>query len=206
MLDRIRSLAAFEAFVPADFAAEVARELPGSTTLADLAAGDAALVAALQAIDELAARMMRLHIDHIAPAMPLPTRRVFASTIVTYRDKLDVLADRVRATGADAAPIVEAARATLAVRDAARDAVLAVVRERARTSITQADERARDIKLEDAQRKQWSRARRDLEAITDEPARILAAPMATRMAAWDDQLDEPPEKPEPTLAELIELD
>jgi hypothetical protein len=206
MLDRIRSLAAFEAFVPADFAAELAHELPGATTLIDLASRDATFVTALQAIDELAARVMRLHIDDIAPGMPMPTRRVFASTIVSYRDKLDVLADRVRATGADPAPIVEAARATLAVRDATRDAVLALVRERAMTSIREADERARDVKLDDAQRKQWSRARRDLEAIANEPAQILAAPMATRMAAWDDQLDEPAAKPEPTLAELIELD
>jgi hypothetical protein len=48
--------------------------------------------------------------------------------------------------------------------------------------------------------------RRDLEAIAHQPEAISAAPMATRAAAWPAQLDEPEPIPEPTLAELIELD
>jgi len=87
-----------------------------------------------------------------------------------------------------------------------RPGLLSAIRELATAAIPAADQRARDRDLDDVQRKRWSAARRDLEAIADEPERILAAPFATRIAAWPEQLDEPAPKPEPTLAELIELD
>lgn len=161
---------------------------------------------------------MRFHLDHalandvsIAPA----TRRVFVQTIVNYDGKLDLLASRARGVAAHggspdpdatAALIVDAARASLALREATRQPVLALVRELAAAALSDADARARDTELSDAERKRWSAARRDLEALAAEPARILAAPFAQRLAAWPEQLDDPPPKPEPTLAELIELD
>ena len=60
--------------------------------------------------------------------------------------------------------------------------------------------------LDEPARQRWSAVRRDLEAIAHQPEAIGAAAMATRAAAWPAQLDEPEPIPEPTLAELIELD
>ena len=217
VLDRVRSIEAIEALAADAYATELAAELGAVTSLAELAARDAALVAALTAIDELAARVMRLRLDHRLPddsVLPVPTRKVFASTIATYAGRLSVLGDRVRDVAArmrtDADALVDTvlaeARATLAQRDDLRAGVLALVRSVAIASIPDADRRARDPDLAEAQRKQWSAARRDLEVLSDEPARITAAPHAARVAAWPEQLDEPAAKPEPTLAELIELD
>ncbi|MDQ3338388.1 MAG: hypothetical protein M4D80_24745 [Myxococcota bacterium] len=217
VLDRARSIPTIDALSPDDYATEVARELPPVTSVADLAARDAVLTGALHAIDELAARVMRLRLDHALPddtVLAAPTRRVFASTIVSYAGRLSVLGDRVRDVASrmrtDADALVDAvmteARVTLDQRESLRAGVLALVRSLATATIPDADRRARDPDLDAAQRKQWSAARRDLETLADEPARITAAPMAARLAAWPEQLDEPAAKPEPTLAELIELD
>ena len=219
-LDRVQSMATVEALAaaPDDYANELAREIPTASSLAELAARDAALVAGLQAVDDLAARAMRIELDRVLAtdtSLAPQTRRLFTSTVVSYRDKLPLLAERVRdaaTRGGSREPdaladaVVAAAESTLALRDAVRAGVLGLIRTLATASIPDADARARDRDLDDAQRKQWSRARRDLEAIAEEPARIGAAPMPTRMAAWEDQLDEPAPKPEPTLAELNELD
>ena len=217
VLDRVRSIAAVDALASDACAAELAAELGAVTSLADLAARDAALVGALAAIDDFAARVMRLRLDHVLPddsVLPAPTRKVFASTIATYTGRLSILEERVRdvamrmRTDADVLVdrVLAAARATLDQRDDLRAGVLGLVRSLAAATIPDADRRARDPDLDPAQRKQWSAARRDLEVLADEPARIAAAPMAARLAAWPEQLDEPAAKPEPTLAELIELD
>lgn len=217
VLDRVRSIAAVEALAPDAYATALAAELPAVTSLADLAVRDAALVAALAAIDDFAARVMRLRLDHALPddsVLPAPTRKVFASTIATYAGRLSVLGDRVRDVAtrmrADADALVERvlaeASATLAQREDLRAGVLALVRALATATIPEADGRARDPDLAPAQRTQWSAARRDLEVLAEEPAKISAAPHAARLAAWPEQLDEPAAKPEPTLAELIELD
>jgi hypothetical protein len=102
--------------------------------------------------------------------------------------------------------VVDAARATLALREALRGEVLALIRERATAAIPDADRCARDRHLGEAQRKRWSAARRDLEVIAGDPTRILAAPMAARLAAWPEQLDEPAPEPEVSFADMIELD
>jgi hypothetical protein len=140
---------------------------------------------------------------------------VFASTIVSYAGDLARLAERVRAVAERGAPpdraahvvdaVIEAARATLALRDALRDRVFARVADLARASLPEVDLRARDRKLDDAARKRWSAARRDLEILAAEPAKILAAPFAERLAAWPELIDEPNE-PEVTFADMIELD
>ncbi|MBV8761433.1 MAG: hypothetical protein JO257_29320 [Deltaproteobacteria bacterium] len=161
---------------------------------------------------------MRIRLERALAAdasIAAPTRRVFVQTVLNYAGNLELLADRARDVAArggsrdptgTAALVTDCAAAALALRDATRTPVLALVRDLATTAIADADARARDPQLPEAERKRWSAARRDLEVLAAEPARITAAPFAQRLAAWPEQLDEPPAKPEPTLAELIELD
>ena len=161
---------------------------------------------------------MRLHLERALAddaSIGAPTRRVFVQTVVNYAGNLELLAERAREVAArggsrdpdaTAGLVTNAARAALTLRAATRAPVLVLVRELATAAIADADARARDTQLPDAERKRWSAARRDLEMLAAEPARICIAPFAQRVAAWPEQLDEPPEKPEPTLAELIELD
>jgi hypothetical protein len=217
-LDHLQSLAALDAFDPASFAAALAAELPAPATLAALEARDAALTAALAAIDDLAIRAMRLRLEQALAndaSIAAPTRRVFVQTVVSYADNLELLGARARDVAArggsrdpdaTAALVTDAAGATLALREATRGPVLVLIRELATAAVADADARARDPQLPDAERKRWSAARRDLEMLAADPARITAAPFAQRIAAWPEQLDEPAPKPEPTLAELIELD
>ncbi|MEJ7599483.1 MAG: hypothetical protein WKG01_16365 [Kofleriaceae bacterium] len=101
--------------------------------------------------------------------------------------------------------VVEAARQVLALREAIRDGVLELAREQARVAIPLADQHARDRMRNDAERRRWSAMRRDLEAIAADPAHLATAPLAARLAALPEQLDEPA-PPEPSLAELLELD
>jgi hypothetical protein len=136
LLDQIQSLAASEALAaePGRYAGALAAELPESRE-----ARVAAITAALAQIDALAARVMKLRLDHALAsdtAIAPPTRRVFATTIVGYASDLGVLTARVRdvamrTRGADpdrvAALVTDAARATLALRDALRAPVLALV-------------------------------------------------------------------------------
>ena len=161
---------------------------------------------------------MRLHLDRALAAdasIAAPTRRVFVQTVVNYAGNLELLAERARDVAArggardpdaTAALVTDAARAALTLRAATRAPVLVLVRELATAALADADARARDAQLPDAERKRWSAARRDLEMLAAEPARICIAPFSQRLAAWPEQLDEPAPKPEPTLAELIELD
>ena len=218
VLDRVQSLAAIEALEadPGQYAAQLV--IPAATTLVELEARDATLAAALREVDDTIARVMRIRLDHALasdPSIAAPTRRVFASTVVSYATNLQLLSERVRdiaARGRAADPdaiaetVVTAARASLVLRDAVRAGVLSSIRDLATAAIPTAEHHARDRDLDDVQRRRWSAARRDLEALADEPERILAGPFATRLAAWPEQLDEPTPKSEPTLAELIELD
>lgn len=207
LLDRIQSLAAIDAFDPAAYASALVAELSPASTIAELEQRDAQLARALAEIDDTAARIMRIRLEHAANEVAVQTRRVFAQTIVTYAGKLDLLLDRVRgARIAEPDRFVDAARATLAIRDQLRGAALALIGELATAAIPDADRQARDVQLDDAARKQWSRVRRDLEVIARDPARILVAPMAKRVAAWPEQLDDPPAQPEVSFADLIELD
>lgn len=220
ILVRVQSLATIEALAasPSRFADQLATELAPATTIADLEARDAQLIAALGEIDELATRVMRIRLEHALAndsSIAAPTRRVFAATVANYATDLGLLSQRVRDVAArggsrdpddTAALVVEAARSTLALRDEVRAGVLELIRRLATASIAEADRQARDPDLAEPLRKRWSAVRRDLEVLVSEPAQIVAAPMAKRLAAWPEQLDEPAPKPEPTLAELIELD
>ncbi|HEX8110072.1 MAG TPA: hypothetical protein VF516_20220 [Kofleriaceae bacterium] len=203
---------------PAVYAERLAAELPAVATLIGLAARDAALVAALGQIDAMVARAMRIRLDHALASdtsIGAPTRSVFASTITGYAGRLSLLEQRardiaVRGRAADpdlvAKSVVEAGCAVLALRDALRAGVLALIRDLAREAVTEADRRARDRSLDESERRRWSAARRDLEAVAAEPERVLTAPMAARLGALPDQLDEPGMDREVAFADLLELD
>ena len=102
--------------------------------------------------------------------------------------------------------MVEAARAVLDLRAALREHVLAAGRTHALAAAPLADARARDRKLDDRAREKWSAARRDLETLAADPTHLLTAPRDRRLAALPAQLDEAPAEPEPSIADLIELD
>lgn len=220
VLDQLHSLARLEAFEaePGAYAERLAAELPAAATLAELEARDAALAGALRQIDAMIARAMRIRLDHVLAAdtsIGAPTRNVFATTIVGYAGKLPLLAQRARdvaARGSAADPdriaesVLDAARSVLGLRDAVRAGVLALICALAEAAIPQADGRARDRHLDEAARRRWSAARRDLEAVAADPARVLAAAMLARLAALPDQLDEPEPERELTFADMLELD
>lgn len=218
LIDQAQSLATIDALDPAHHASELAAEVPAAATLAELEARDAQLAAAISSIEAASTRVMRIRLDHALAAdtsIAAPTRRVFAQTIASYAGKLDLLEQRARDVAARAgardpdavtALVIDAARATLRVRDALHAGVLVLTRDLATASIPDADRNARDRTRADADRKKWSAARRELEALAAEPTRIATAPWAARIAAHAEQLDEPAPEPEPSLADLIELD
>jgi hypothetical protein len=220
ILDQACSLARIAALEadPAVYVDQLAAELPGAATLAELEARDAAAVAALGQIDALIARAMRIRLDHALASdtsIGAPTRSVFASTITGYAGRLSLLEQRardvaLRGRAADpdlvAESVVEAARAALALRAALRTGVLALIGDVARAAIPEADRRARDRGLDEPVRRRWSAARRDLEAVAADPERVLTAPMAARLGALPDQLDEPEPGREVSFADLLELD
>ena len=220
LLDRVHALASLDALEaePAVVAATLAEELPAAASLAAFEAHDAAIASVLARLDALVGRAMRLRLDHALAAessIAAPTRSVFAATVASYQHQLPLLAQRahdVAARGGAARPdevarwVVEAARSVLALRHVIREGVLALARERARLAVPLANQHARDRTRGDPERRKWSALRRDLEAIVADPDHLTAAPLATRLAALPEQLDEPAPAPEPTLAELIELD
>jgi hypothetical protein len=218
LLDQAQSLAQIDALEPSRHASELAGELPAATTLAELETRDAQLAAAIASVEAAATRVMRIRLDHALAAdtsIAAPTRRVFAQTIATYAGKLDLLDSRARDVAArggardpDAvtALVVEAARTTLALRDALHAGVLALIRDLSAASIQDADRCARDRTRSDPERKRWSAARRELEALAADPTRIAAGSWPARIAQHSEQLDEPAPEAEPSLADLLELD
>src|SRR5262245_20470965 len=101
ILDQAYSLARLEALEaePGAYAEQLAAELPAATTLAELEARDALLIAALGQIDAMIARAMRIRLDHALAAdgsIAPPTRSVFSHTIVGYARRLPLLAERAR--------------------------------------------------------------------------------------------------------------
>lgn len=218
LLDAVHTWASIEAFDPAAYGAAVIAETPPGTTLAELEARDAFLVAAITAIEDVIARVMKLRLEHALAddtSLGAPTRRVFAQTVASYAGDLALLGDRVRELAARARAhnpeavaraVVEAARATLDLREVLRAGVLDHVRALAAAAIPIADGHARDTTHGDATRKKWSAVRRDQEMLAADPSRIQAAVFAERIASWPEQLDEPAPKPEVHPADLIELD
>lgn len=220
ILDHVQSLphiGALEAD-PHAYADQLATELGPVTSRDEITTRDDRLRTALARIDELSTRVMRIRLDHVLAneqALAPPTRKVFAATVVSYEDKLELLASRAadvasrggsRDPAAIADAVVDAARATLALRAALRHGILALIAQLSAASVPLADQTARDRRLEEAQRRAWSAVRRELEATAAQPARVVAADFTARLAAWPAQLDEPDPSSEPTVADLIELD
>jgi len=218
LLDELQSLARLEVFDPGVYLARLDEELGTAATIAELEATDAALREALASIDALAQRAMRIRLDHALAAdssIPVPTRKVFAGTVVAYADDLERLRTRARDISVRAAPasadavaavVVDAARATLELRAELGHGVLALARARAESALPLSQAAARDRHADDAVRMRWSAIRRDLEAIVDRPTRIAEAALADRLAALPPLLDEPEPERELTRGELLELD
>lgn len=220
ILDRVHTLASIETLAsePGAFATALADELPTANDAAAIATRDAALASALDRIDETIARVMRIELDRVLAAdtaIPPPTRKVFASTIISYANRLPLLAERVRdvasrarAANADAITdaVVDAAEATLALRDAVSAGVLELVRSGARSALPEVERLARDRTRDDSERTRHCALRRELEAVATAPERVRAAPLGERLKTWPDQLDEPPAEAEVTFADMIELD
>lgn len=217
-LDRAHSLAQLDAIDTASVLEQLAAETPAATSWAELEARDADLAAALDAFDAIAIRAMKVRLDHALASdgsIGPPTRNVFAQTIVNYAGNIALLAERARDLAArgrapnpdDVADrVAGAARAALDLRATLRTGVLDLIRRLAKADAAVADRHARDPKLDEAPRKRWSAIRRDLETLAADPSAITAAPMAKRVAAWPDLLEEPEPVREATLAELIEID
>ena len=218
-LDGIHSLSALAALDPGGHAAEVAASTPAAVTIAEIEARDAYLTGALGRIDDVVSRFMKVRLDHVLASdssIGAPTRKVFAQTVASYATNLGGLAERVRDLATRgrspdsegiATAVVEAARATLADRDALRAGVLAHISALATIGVVQADHQARDATIGESTRRRWSALRRDFEVLVEQPEKIQAAPFAARVASWPvEQLDEPPAKPEVHPSDLIELD
>lgn len=218
LLDQVQSPARIDALAadPGSYAALLATEIAEATTLDALTARDADLRQALAQVDAMIERAARLRFEHALADDPIaaPTRKVFATTIVSYLGRLDLLEARVRdlaARGGAAQPgdvadrAAQVARTVLALRTDVQHGVLVLIRDLAAAAVPDADRHARDRTLDDATRQRWSAMRRELEALVLQPARIGAA-LADRLAAWPVQLDEPDAGPERTFADMIELD
>jgi hypothetical protein len=165
---------------------------------------DAPLAAALDDIDALAARAMRLLIEDVGLAPP--TRNVFASTIVSYAGRMQLLEQRVDSVAPGALDaVMAAATRCLALRESLRDVVFALVVARATAQVADADRKARDRNHDERGRRRWSAMRRDREALVAQPA-LIATVLVTRLAALPDQLDEPEPEPEKSFADMIEMD
>lgn len=220
VLDQVYSLAGVASLegAPGAYAEALAAEIPAAATLPELEARDAALARALGQIDAMLVRAMKLRLEHALAddrSIGPPTRAVFAHTIASYAGRLSLLEDRVRdvaARGGAGNPgwvadaVVGAARKVLALGDAVGAGVLALIRDLAQAAVPLADRHARDPALDEPARLRWSAARRDLEAVAADPLRVAAAPMAARMAALPEQLDEPAPGPELSFADFLELD
>lgn len=220
LLDQVQSLtriADLEA-EPRAYAEHLAAELGAASTIAELDARDERLRLALAAIDTATERFVRIRLDHALAAdtsIAAPTRKVFAATVLSYAGKVDVLETRARDIAARSAPatsdqiaamVGDAARRTLALRDAVREPVLGLTARLAGEAVPAADTTARDRRLDEATRRTWSAVRRDLEAIANQPESITTATATVRRAAWPDQLDDPDPALEPTFADLLEMD
>lgn len=220
LLDQVQSMARIAALEadPAAYAAQLASELGEATQLDELDDQDARLRHALRQIDAMIERAARIRLDHVLAddaSIGAPTRKVFATTIVSYAGRLALLEDRARDVaarggaadpGGVAARICEAAQALLALREALRTGVLDAIRARATAAAATADRAARDRRRDEPERRRWSAMRRELEAVASQPERVAGAAMADRLAAWPSQLDEPDPASEPTFADMIELD
>lgn len=216
LLDEVHTAAGLARFSVDAYARALADErADDSIELDGLAATDAALRAALVAVDGFTARVMRVELDLaladdtvLAPAF----RTNLAATIVRYAGELPLLRERViqSARGGPRAvslgeQVVAAATAALGLRVALHDAVIAVARVRAAIARPNAAGAARDRQLDDSQRARWSVAAQELAMLEADPARIARGPWAERIKEHVPVVETVVEE-EPSFGSLIELD
>jgi hypothetical protein len=220
LLDRVHSRTAISELDAAEYERLLAQEVTSSDelSLALLEQRDGVLGRAIADLEDFSTRAMRIELDHVLAddtSIATPTRKVFAATVASYAHNVSLLEDRARDLAARggarnpaavAAAVVAAANQTFAVRSGLISLVLQLGHDLAQAAVADADKHAKDRTLDDSSRKKWSAARRELEALVADPARIAAAPWATRIAEHPEQIDEPPPEAEVTFADMIELD
>lgn len=220
LLDRAHSRAQLDALAAdAGAVAEaLAQTIGPAATIADLEARDALFRQTIAEIDAVVSRAMRVFMDHALAddtSIASQTRNVFASTVIRYAHELSLLGQRARDAaerGGARAPdhvadlVVTAAQDALALGEAVAGPVLALASQLATASVAEVNRYARDRTRSDAERKKWSAARRDLEAIAAQPVLLRTAPVAARMAALEELIDEGEPEPEVSFADMIELD
>ena len=220
LLDRVHSRTAIAELDAEEHKRLLASDVGANTdvSLAELEHRDDVLRQAIADIDDFATRVMRILLDHALAedtSIPTPTRKVFASTIAGYAHDVSVLEQRARDIAARggardpaavASSVVAAANTTFAVRGGLISSVLQLAHDLAQASVVEADKRAKDRTLDEPSRKTWSAARRELEALVADPARLALAAWSGRLADHPEQLDEPPPEAEKTFADMIELD
>jgi len=218
LLDEVHTAAGLARFSIDAFARAVAdARADDPRDLEGLSATDAALRGHLPAIDAFTARVMKIALDvaladdtALAPAF----HTNLAATILRYHDDRDLLRERVAAAAGRAGPTVaaavadhavEAAAGAFALRAALYDAVVAVARVWAAAALPVAIAGARDRRGDDSSRARWSVVEQELTALATEPARLVAAPWASRLASFT-PVDHQVIEPEPSFGSLIELD
>lgn len=190
-IDAVHTLAHLEAFSPDEYLAALRDELAPAPRVSteSLDAADAAIRAALDAIDRFAIRCMKIRLELACDAsVPLPFRKTLGATVLQYEGDLETLRDRVARVTADPAPIVAAAAQTLADRAFLRDGVLAIARSLAAAYLPDAAALARNATL-DADRARWTAAMHALQDLLGQP-----------------RTDPGPPDDAPTRGELIEYD
>src|SRR5688500_140280 len=101
LLDQIQSLSRIEALeaTPTAYAEQLASEVGEATTLAALEARDDLLRHALAQVDAMIERVARIRFELALAsdaAIGAPTRKVFATTIVHYAGRVELLESRAR--------------------------------------------------------------------------------------------------------------
>jgi hypothetical protein len=220
LLEDVYSHARLEAFSAVTYGERLRDELAalGNGSLAELEAADAALRDALSALHAFAGRVMRLHLERALAddrALPVATRKVFATTVLAYAGDLRLLRERAADAARRADPgaaervgeaVAACARATLELHQQLGQHVFALAAARAAAAVAPAERAARDRTLDDNTRMRWSAVRRDQHALAAQPQRLAEAALSDRVAALAPQLDEPEPEPELSRAQLLELD
>ncbi|MEZ4401999.1 MAG: hypothetical protein R3B06_18355 [Kofleriaceae bacterium] len=218
LLDAVHTRARLADASPARYAAVLVDEVAAiAPSLDGLAQRDAQLAAARSAIGRFTGRVARILLDHALvddTTLGAGFRAHLAATVEDaatapgeVRARVAQAAARTAPTqaGAVAATVMDALAAALASRDALLAEVDRVTQTLAGQALEVARARAADHAVPDSARLQWSAARQELAAILVDPARVAAAPWATRLAEHD-AIDEAPVVEAPAFGSLIELD
>lgn len=223
-LYRLDQLAAFdEGGFLAAIAAEHAERPPRPEPLDTIAESLDSLGELLPALDRHTEKMMHLLLTeelaqrHADVPLPQQLRLLFSTTVISYAEDLPKLQARAHAALARltstparaatiAADLVDAARRVLGARTRQRELVLTLAVRTATEHQPVAKKAARDLKLDEPQRRLWTRARLDLEAVAQRPTVLLLAPFYQRLAMQPEPELEQPESSTAERFALLEID